>query len=221
MSGRALRRRARLAFSRFSRELSKIGARPWHQRCINRLAAQDVRGCHVLIDDEENGGATWLELNCSRYQLQAASISHSADGTVFRCSCGPLSDDRVAAVHRAARDGTPVLAGVPRVSSGHRRRVRRISAAGMGATPRPRCDGSQRNEQRVTRRPTRRKLRRNLPACFAARSGALILRQGRWDALSATVACPSQQARRGVRSIPRHHGAAPTRGRTFDHSSAG
>jgi len=62
----------------------------------------------VLIDDEENGGATWLELNCSRYQLQAASISHSADGTVFRCSCGPLTDDRVAAVHRAARDGTPV-----------------------------------------------------------------------------------------------------------------
>ena len=62
----------------------------------------------MLIDDEENGGATWLELNCSRYQLQAASISHSADGTVFRCSCGPLSDDRVAAVHRAARDGTPV-----------------------------------------------------------------------------------------------------------------
>ena len=62
----------------------------------------------MVMDDEENGGTHWLELNCSRYQLQAASISHSADGTVFRCSCGPLSDDRVAAVHRAARDGTPV-----------------------------------------------------------------------------------------------------------------
>ncbi len=62
----------------------------------------------MLTDNDENGDFRYLELNCSRHQLKAASISHSVDGTYLRCSCGPLSEADVGAAERAAHDGTQV-----------------------------------------------------------------------------------------------------------------
>jgi hypothetical protein len=59
-----------------------------------------------MFTDDSN--AARLELNCTDTQLRAASITHSPRGSVFRCSCGPLSDNDVEAVQRAARDGIQV-----------------------------------------------------------------------------------------------------------------
>ena len=39
----------------------------------------------MLTEGEGCGGTTYLELNCSGHQLKAASISHGAHGSVFRC----------------------------------------------------------------------------------------------------------------------------------------
>src|SRR5689334_14765638 len=49
----------------------------------------------------ENGDCR-LELNCCGLQLRTASIGHSAKGTVYRCSCGPLTDDDLMNLERAA-----------------------------------------------------------------------------------------------------------------------
>ena len=62
----------------------------------------------MLTEGEGCGGTTYLELNCSGHQLKAASISHGAHGSVFQCSCGPLTDDELAAISRAERNGTLV-----------------------------------------------------------------------------------------------------------------
>ena len=49
-------------------------------------------------------GMPSLELKCSAQQLKAASITYSQSGSLYRCSCGPLTEDELAAHERAARD---------------------------------------------------------------------------------------------------------------------
>jgi hypothetical protein len=55
-----------------------------------------------MLDDDESGEAC-IELNCSRRQLKAASISHGSSGTIFRCSCGPLTAIDLSDLERTAR----------------------------------------------------------------------------------------------------------------------
>jgi len=49
-----------------------------------------------------NGWNEGLELDCVDYQLKSASISDGPDGAVFRCVLGPLTEDVLAALERAA-----------------------------------------------------------------------------------------------------------------------
>ena len=49
-----------------------------------------------------NGWNEGLELNCADYQLKSASMSHGPDGAVFRCMLGPVTEDVLAALERAA-----------------------------------------------------------------------------------------------------------------------
>ena len=49
-----------------------------------------------------NGWTESLELDCADYQLKSASISDGPDGAVFRCMLGPLTEDVLAALERAA-----------------------------------------------------------------------------------------------------------------------
>ena len=44
-----------------------------------------------------------FELNCSDYQVKAASIGHGRGGAVFRCTISPVTDEVLKALDAAAR----------------------------------------------------------------------------------------------------------------------
>jgi hypothetical protein len=44
-----------------------------------------------------------FELNCSQYDVKAASIGHGRGGAVFRCTLGPVTEEVMKALDAAAR----------------------------------------------------------------------------------------------------------------------
>lgn len=66
-----------------------------------------------MSTEHEQSQETCLELSCSRHQLKTASINHGPRGTIFNCSCGPLAEDELEQLGRAARDGTRVRLEFP------------------------------------------------------------------------------------------------------------
>jgi hypothetical protein len=44
-----------------------------------------------------------IELNCDDYHVKTASIAQSSSGTVFRCTLGPVPDEVLTTLERAAR----------------------------------------------------------------------------------------------------------------------
>ena len=43
-----------------------------------------------------------LELKLADYEIRGASVGHGVDGTSFACTIGPVSDETMAALDRAA-----------------------------------------------------------------------------------------------------------------------
>jgi hypothetical protein len=44
-----------------------------------------------------------IELNCDEYHVKTASIAQNTNGTVFRCTLGPVPDEVVVTLEKAAR----------------------------------------------------------------------------------------------------------------------
>jgi len=65
-------------------------------------------------DNEESSGWTCLELRCSGQQLETAKLTFTRNGTLYRVTCGPLSDDELARLERASRTGESVRLLFPR-----------------------------------------------------------------------------------------------------------
>jgi hypothetical protein len=62
----------------------------------------------MSTQDEKSGARTYFELDCSRCELTAGSISHNSSGTVYRCRCGPLAEAELVGLERAAAQGATV-----------------------------------------------------------------------------------------------------------------
>jgi hypothetical protein len=62
----------------------------------------------VSDDNRESGGTTCLELPCSGQQLEIVKITFTRKGTLYRVTCGPLSDNEFVRLARAALTGEPV-----------------------------------------------------------------------------------------------------------------
>jgi hypothetical protein len=62
----------------------------------------------VSNDNGESDGAKCLELPCSGQQLEIVKISFTRKGTLYRVTCGPLSDTEFAQLARASRTGEAV-----------------------------------------------------------------------------------------------------------------
>jgi hypothetical protein len=65
-------------------------------------------------DREQGGGWTCLELQCSGQQLETAKLTFTRNGTLYRVTCGPLSDDELARLERASKTGESVRLVFPR-----------------------------------------------------------------------------------------------------------
>ena len=59
-------------------------------------------------DTREAGGWTCVELTCSGQQLETAKLTFTRKGALYRVTCGPLSDNELARLERAAQTGEPV-----------------------------------------------------------------------------------------------------------------
>ena len=65
-------------------------------------------------DREEHGGWTCLELQCSGQQLETAKLTFTRNGTLYRVTCGPLTDSEFARLERASQTGELVRLVFPR-----------------------------------------------------------------------------------------------------------
>jgi hypothetical protein len=65
-------------------------------------------------DDDDRGGWTCLELNCSGRQLETAKATFTSKGLVYRVTCGPLSDDELVRLTRASQSDAVVRLVFPR-----------------------------------------------------------------------------------------------------------
>jgi hypothetical protein len=65
-------------------------------------------------DNGEGGGWTCLELPCSGQQLETAKLTFTRNGTLYRVTCGPLSDTELARLERASQTGELVRLVFPR-----------------------------------------------------------------------------------------------------------
>ena len=66
-----------------------------------------------------NGQATAVELDCSGCEITSGSMSYGGpEGPTFRSILGPLPEDAVATLERAAQCGAPVRLVFPNVSDG-------------------------------------------------------------------------------------------------------
>ena len=68
----------------------------------------------MASDDAEIGGATCLELSCSGEQLETARLTFTRKGTLYRVTCGPVSDQEFAQLERASKTGARVRLVFPR-----------------------------------------------------------------------------------------------------------
>ena len=82
--------------------------------------------------EEERRVGTQLELKLADYEVRGASIAHGVEGSSFACTIGPVSDETMAALDRAAEShGTicllfprPLLLNLVTVERKEPRRVR-------------------------------------------------------------------------------------------------
>jgi hypothetical protein len=68
----------------------------------------------MATDRDEDGGWTCLELQCSGQQLETAKLTFTRNGTLYRVTCGPLSEDELAQLERASQTGELVRLVFPR-----------------------------------------------------------------------------------------------------------
>jgi hypothetical protein len=73
-----------------------------------------IRSLSMATDNEETGGGTCLELQCSGRQIETAKLSFGRHGVTYRVTCGPLADDELARLQRAVVTGEPVRLVFPR-----------------------------------------------------------------------------------------------------------
>lgn len=62
---------------------------------------------------EADGVGRRLDLRVGRYTLSGGSVSHSRDGGTFACTLGPMSDETMAALDGAAKNGGRVCLMFP------------------------------------------------------------------------------------------------------------
>jgi hypothetical protein len=86
------------------------GKRKWRtsSRGIFRAPSRSMAG------DTGSGGRTCLELTCSGQQLETAKLTFTGAGTLYRVTCGPLTDDEFARLAKASQTGEIVRLVFPR-----------------------------------------------------------------------------------------------------------
>lgn len=66
------------------------------------------------MSNADSEGWTCLELPCSGEQLETAKLTFTRNGTLYRVTCGPLSDNEFARLERASQTGELVRLVFPR-----------------------------------------------------------------------------------------------------------
>ena len=64
--------------------------------------------------EEERRVGTQLELKLADYEVRGASIAHGVQGSSFACTIGPVSDETMAALDRAAESRGTICLLFPR-----------------------------------------------------------------------------------------------------------
>jgi hypothetical protein len=60
-----------------------------------------IRAASMPVKEERHIGSQ-LELKLADYEVRGASMAHGVDGSSFACTIGPVSDETMAALDRAA-----------------------------------------------------------------------------------------------------------------------
>jgi hypothetical protein len=63
---------------------------------------------------DTGSGETCLELACSGQQLETAKLTFTGAGTLYRVTCGPLTDEEFARLAKASQTGEIVRLVFPR-----------------------------------------------------------------------------------------------------------